>query len=375
MARPKMSPRITEWIIRELASGTWPPGTRLPPSRELANEFNVSVCTMVAGLRRAARYGLLRVEQRRPVVVLPGADDRARRLLRRRSARVSTRRLALLIPERYIPLEKGTYWHHVAHAIIREAEARDIRPSLVPCPEANQLAFARTLTGRRYGAAVVLAFDAVHLPSLNEMARRRFPVLLHNRCIPGLNLPAVIRDDHGAAWRLAEMLAQHGHRNLCLILHAAKEQFMGGHCRVRGWLDFLKESGLLHSCTHPVYFTPWLSATDVSPIIRNMLSHADRPTGLVLSVEAPHYFQEGAFADLRIPEDVSMAVFDAEYADRVPQTAERPRLTVARLNQQRAAECVIELAERLFAGEPNLPNIRVPVEIDVTDSIGPAPKP
>ena len=373
MARPRVSPRIAEGLIRELASGTWAPGTRLPPSRRLADEFGVSVRTMVAALRRAARYGLLRVEQRRPVLVLPGADERARRLLGKRSARVSVRRLAILVPENLMPLEKGTYWCQVAQAITREAESRNIRAVLVAWPKTNQLAFARTLAGRRYGATVVLAFDVTYLPSLNEMARRRFPMLLHNRYIQGLNIPAVMRDDHGAAWRLGEILAQHGHRNLCLVAHAREEHFMSGHGRVSGWLDFLTESGLLDSCTHPVYYAPAVRYRDICRIVRNMLSHADRPTGLVLSVNAPRYFQEGVFSDLRIPEDISVAVFDALFSDMVPQTPEWPRLTATRLNQQRAAECAVEMAERLFAGESAPASLRLPVEIDVTESIGPAP--
>lgn len=373
MPRPRLSPRIAEALIRELAAGTWPPGTRLPPSRQLADEFGVSVRTMVAAVRRAARYRLVRVEQRRPVVVLPGADDRARRLLTKHSARASARRLAILVPEYLMPLEKGTYWYQVTQAITREAAARDIRTVSVAWPKANQLAFARMLSGRRYGAAVVLAFDATYLPSLNEMVQRRFPMLLHNRYVQGLNVPAVMRDDHGAAWRLGEMLAQRGHRNMCLVIHTHEEHFLGGRGRVKGWIDFLTESRLLDACTHPVYYAPPVRYRDVCRIVRAMLRQADRPTALVLSVNAPRYFQEGVFADFRIPEDISVAVYDALFSDMVPQTPERPRLTATRLNQQRAAECVVEMAERLFAGESAPASLRLPVEIDVTDSIGPVP--
>jgi DNA-binding LacI/PurR family transcriptional regulator len=366
-----LADRVLDRLLRELVGGAWPAGGSLPPRRQLCEIFGVSQRPMQEALAEACRLKLISVAERRPTRIEADAAEHARTILAERAARPVSRRVALLVPDHRFPLSPGEYWHQVVQALIREAARKDIRAEAVSWPYMEQLTFAEQLPTKGYGAAVALVTPENRLLSLREMARRQFPVLLHNRRVSWLNVPSLIRDDFAAMQRVGELMAAQGHRNLCLVTNdyaAERERLLGGHGMVEGWSTFLRESALAATSPVPVHVV-----YGYYDCIQALLESSDPPTALVLAFRGGHRaMTEGYLSRVRIPEVVSVAMVDS--AEDIPPQPWRPSLTSLTLDMTRMAECAIEIVDRMLAGEVRPPSIRMPLQIHATDSIGPAPK-
>ncbi|MBN2583427.1 MAG: substrate-binding domain-containing protein [Planctomycetes bacterium] len=357
-------------LLRELVRGTWQPGASLPPRRQLCEMFGVSQRPMQEALQEACRLKLFTVSERRPTHIEGDALERAQALLAERAERPAVRRLALLIPDSRFPLTPGEYWQQVSHALTEEAAHKGIRAEVVSWPYLEQITFAEQLATKGFGAAIALGTPENRFLSLYEMAQRQFPVLLHNRRVSWLNVPSLIRDDFGAMRRVGQMMAAQGHRNLCLVTNdyaAERERLLGGHGMVEGWMTFLRESGLKATSPVPVHVV-----YGHYDCIQALLESRDPPTGLVLAFRSSHQaLTEGFLSRVPIPDVVSVAMLDS--VEDIPAQPWRPPLTSITLDMPRMAQCAVELIERMLGGEIRPPSIRVPLNIAVTDSIGPAP--
>ncbi len=370
MGRRKLTEPVVESLLRGMADGRWSSGEALPPGRRLAAKFGVSLRPYQAAIRQLADEGLLRVRQRRPVVVAEGAAERARDLLEQRR-RPATRGLALLMPERLMHMRKGTYWREVIQAIIREGERREIPASVVKWPRLGPVEFAHKMLTSGFSAAVALAMMAPRILSLDCLAREGVPVMVHNRRLPWLNVPSVVRDDFSAMHRIGQILAQNGHRNMCYVASPAavnRDSLLGGRGSFDGWLDFLEHSGLMASCHPPIHVIH--RGYDC---LDQILESANPPTALVIAdAESGKLFGPGgALAEVRIPNELSAAVVDE--TTPIPIAPWRPPLTRITVDHRRYAECVMEMVEKLQAGNLHPPSVRVPLQINLTESIGPAP--
>ncbi|HEU4541753.1 MAG TPA: GntR family transcriptional regulator [Jiangellaceae bacterium] len=63
--------RIMNDIRRKIGSGEWPPGHELPSTRELADQYGVSVGTVRAAVDRLVEAGVLEGHQGLAVFVAP----------------------------------------------------------------------------------------------------------------------------------------------------------------------------------------------------------------------------------------------------------------------------------------------------------------
>lgn len=328
---------------------------------------------MLAALGLAAEKQLLRVKPRKPVVLMPDAAERARDLLRQRATRADVRRLALLFPEAF-----GTFaglipfFGKLQAAIEQQARRFDIDVELVRWPLADQVAFAQRLPNKGFGAAFTLGMRAEYLPSLYALHQQRFPMVLLNAQIPELPLPSVNMDEYAAMRRLAERLTHLGHRNMCLMTLAMDSRLKMRQHRVFAWLDFLKEAGLRDACSTPVCCVT--TEGDVSHYARQILRMSARPTALVFAYEllCRPFLKAPPVADLRVSRDLSVATFDIVRAEGGNSWC--PPLTSIVPDMTRMAQCVMEMVEKLLAGEVNVPSIRVPMRINVTDSLARPPE-
>ena len=377
MGRPSIVSRIVERLVRKIAEGAWQPGATVPASRRLATEFGVSLTTMQAALRRAATYKLLEVvHQRRPMVVLPGAVDRARRLLARLSARPVGRRVAILIPDIYLPLTKPSpIWGLIVRDMIREAKQRKMQATLVGWAPREQVATAGSLARKGFDAAIVLGFEPVYLVSLSMLHEQGFPLVIFNRRVPGLDVPTVVIDEYAASQDLANRLVKLGHRNLCLVASSSSPNSNIPCPLIDGWLDYLKDNGLLDTCSMPLYVPLWTLHLGIwNRMFRGRFQGRDRPTALVFvhSPWAKGFLVDPQFADLEIPRQISLATF--EPLPRGTPTGPRcPPLTTVQIDHQRTVQCMIEMVEKMLSGDSTPPTIRVPLKIRQTASIGDAP--
>lgn len=361
-------------LLRSLADRRWLPGQRLPGGRELAAWLGVSLRTVQKAVRRGARYGLLRVSPRRRAVVLDGAPEKAGRLLQRFSARPAALDVAVLVPEQYLRQTNNPFYSAMIRHTIEQCTHRRIRARVVEWPLQRQVDTARSLVRRNISAAVIIGFRFEYTPSLFVLHEQRFPVMVFNRRLPGLDLPTVRLDDHAAARSVADTLVALGHRNLCMVTNLRSGSPAEGTNRDAGWLDRLDELGVTDTCGAPLLIVPWSDyPRGRHPIFSRLFEAPDPPTAMVFAA-APwvrDFLAEPRCARLRVPDEVSLVVFEPG-AD-VLHVRGYPSLSSVQADLKRVAQCITEVVEKMLAGDLKPPSIRVPMNIVLTDSIGPAP--
>ncbi|MBN2582136.1 MAG: GntR family transcriptional regulator [Planctomycetes bacterium] len=368
MARKDVTERVFEQLLGQLATGHWLPGDKLPPVRQLEKTFGTSHLTMLRVLRRAADQRLLVIEPRRAAIVQPDVIERAARLLAVREAGDQNQRLAILVPDRYLPLSPGNVQTLTINAVIDEAPRHGLAAEVVEWPVLNQVSFVQRFTGQGYAAAIATAFLSGYLTALHLLEEQRFPVLLVQRQVPSLGLPWVISDLYGAAQELAGTLADMGHRNLCMIGRAHDTLFSRFDFNHDGWMDYLKESGLIRSCSFPFYYVR-LYDTDLT--IDPIFDHPNGPTAVVFEGGSlcGQFLGQKRFAHMRIPEEVSLATFN--WIPDWPREIASPPVTAATFEPREMARCIISKVKKMIGGNLHPGNAIVPMTLHVTDSIAP----
>ena len=371
-ARSRLADRVFLDLLRKLRGSLWTAGAALPPVRLLSQELAVSSRALLPALHRAAHHGLLEVRCRRPTVVLPDAGRRAGAILARLQTRATHRRVALLVPEAYWPVQDAYYGKMVAE-IDQEVARHRLRAVLVKWSVNEQLTVARALPRQGYCAAVCIGVTFRYFLALHALYEQRFPLVALDRAPPMADLPTVRADDYAGARAAAECLVNAGHRNLCLVTSVLKGAWPRGGGREDGWVDYLVEHDLLKECSEPLYTLPWLPKLHDHGHHRfsRMFEGPDRPTALVFGAApwAIDFLRNPASP--KVPKEVSVAVF--EPGRGLPEVPGCPPLTTITSDLRRVAQCLIEVTRRMLDGEARPPSLRVPMDLHLTASVGPPP--
>ncbi|MBN2584043.1 MAG: substrate-binding domain-containing protein [Planctomycetes bacterium] len=357
-------------LLRRMASRDLPPGSRCPSIRELARDLKMSPPPIHAAIRAAARDHLLEVHPRRRAVVLPGADKRASRLLAEGHAATECRRLAVLIPEEYFPLRGAPFHNALARTVTRAADQRGWQCRVVRVTAKEPSRQARKIV-RQFDAAFVIEPSPMKLAILFTLAEHGFPMLSFNRQIPGIDMPVLTTDDYGASRQLGRLMASHGHKNICLFATPKHAYMEGPRSSISGWLDFLDETGLIETCTIPVFYH---KTSSMVPLLLERLLNLHPPiTGFVFDVPPDLAFvgSDERFRDLRIPDHVSVAGMSSVAG--IPWPSRHPPVTSFEVDWPRAGHCAVEMIDHLLSGDRHPKSIRVPLNILLTESIGPVP--
>lgn len=357
--------RVFDGLLGGLAQRQWSSGARLPPVRELARCYGVSRMTMLAAIHKAADCDMLEVYPRRAVVVREGAAGRAEQLLAERQASNRLWRLAVLVPDRFMPLTVSRFYLGLVTAVISEATTHGAEAEVVVIHDPEQMELADTVS-RRFDAAFAIGVKPQHYVCIYALAHRRFPLTVFNRTIPGIDVHTVRQDDYTSAMQLAKLLASLGHRDMCLVALLPYEMQHGSRGHLAGWLDFLRESGLIEACSMPVAS---VMAETLDIVSEKLLRNLPNITALVVPPNllwriAPIVQSRG----LRIPGDLSLATTGAvEPADWPPAL---PPVTSCEIDVKRFAECALETINHCRSGQPAPLTLRLPVSIHITESIG-----
>lgn len=357
------------YLVRKLASGAWSEGTRIPSLRDLAGHLRISVPTVRDACLRAGAEGLIRVRPRRPMIVSPGGPAGATQLLSDARAARRHRLLAILIPSKYFPLTGAPFQSRLAREVSLAATAAGFVATIVPIPPGGHTEFARQIM-RRHDAAFVIEMQPENVIQVFAMTENCFPVLLFNRHIVGLPAPSLNTDDYGASRALGQHFVSRGHRNLSMIVPVQYESVLGEHSMVDGWIDFLEESGAIRQCLMPVVYTrPRLSLA----VLERLLDLRPRITGFVLNLPIllTNIITHPRLQHLRAPDDLSVAITGSIRGITCPSWF--PPITSFEIDWDRAGHCAVEMIDRMLGGDPHPKDIRVPLNLQLTDSLGPPP--
>ncbi|MBX7258811.1 MAG: GntR family transcriptional regulator [Candidatus Hydrogenedentes bacterium] len=347
---------VYESIKQELKSkiedGSLPEGARIPSEIELAKQLGVNRSQTRQALRELEVEGYLVRKQGSGSYVAPMAGQMS-------AVKVAgARAIAIVIPK----IIAG-HSYNVVQGFMHRASQESLQTLTynlnLPQPHApSEPRFLRSVIDSGVtGLVLWIGNDNEQTRALvQELIDKRFPFVLIDRCLPGLDANYVVSDNRALGRSLTQKLLQRGHERIC---------FVGIECpnassiqdRVEGYRQALEEAGL----TYDEQYIINLTSLEQSPqeTVGTMMAFCNRPTAFVcVHVDAARpIYNELTKLGYRIGSNFELAIVDDEYPGGMPHVPmiRRP---------QRGFEIGVQSAEVLLArmNNPEMPTQRLYIE-------------
>jgi DNA-binding LacI/PurR family transcriptional regulator len=373
MRKPVLRDRVSRYLLHKLAGGDWPEGSPLPSLRTVSQQLRVSIHPVYRTWQWAEEQALVQRRSRAEALVAPGATSRAQALLADLARKQTAKRLAILLPPGYaIPVDAALapFQARLVKAVETAAADRGYQTKLLNLSVRDQFAESDQLL-HSFDAAFVVELSPAFLVTVARLADGKLPLVVYNRKVPGLTLPSVTTDDYAAGRRLAEQLVQLGHRNMTMITSSGRyDAIMDDKTRAeRGWIDALTELDVLEHCIMPL-----VAEFDRELLLGRLLQLHPRITAVVSTAPGNEALlsRDRRFSHIRVPRDLSIALTSSSASLSLPP--DFPRVTSFEVDWSRAGACTMELLDQTMAGNAAAKNIRVPLHMNLTDSIGAPPR-
>lgn len=347
--------QIRDILRSEILEKPYQEGETFYGEIELAERFQVARGTVRQALAALEQDGFISRERGRGTFVTTRktvAHDRS-----------SSPTIAFIVPhcrDSYVPTMllgvEAAARERGAHVLFRHVESS---PHL-------QSEALRSVRG--YGVAGVLLFpvDAMYQdPALLDLLAERFPVVLVDRYIPGLDLDYVVSDGFGGTLRATQHLLGLGHSRIGFVTWDVHHAGQAG--RLLGYQQALREWGI-EPTSDLVCQLKEYPADDLSPLIE-FLSRPDRPTAVLtlndyLAVKVARICRE---LRLRIPEQLALIGFDDT---DVASQMEVPLTTVCQPIHELGAQATRLLLNKIAGHNHQPQRLILPTHLAVRESCG-----
>lgn len=299
--------QIAEHLRRQIVSGTYRAGDRLPTEMEAARLYGVSRVTTAAALNELARDGLVERTPRRGTIVrsMSGADRPVGRPL-----------IACIQPD-------TAYW--LANQLLRgvESGAREAGFNLLfhlagNSREEEERAIRQALDAGARGIVLHLQDGETYNAEVLRLVLDGYPVVLVDRYLRGVLCASVQCDNIAAARSVVEELVGAGHRHVCALAYPPKGT-SAIEDRLEGYSQALAAGGF--SLDRSLIYTeerlrdlpePWRMPDEIVERFAGYLRGHPRVTA-IFATNAGLALMAIRAADrlgLRIPDDLSLAGID-----------------------------------------------------------------
>lgn len=339
----------------------------LPPGvsqREIANRLGIAVSTVSRALSGNPRVSrLTRDAVQRAVRELADQHDA--------SARGS---LPLMLG-----LTHSHAWHglqdydreSVLEQVLGGAEVACRHQNAVPYPwqQSHLLASAEADPFFERVSGVIMSGGEIDDEVINAIQERDKPIVLIGGHVPGLPISSVAADNLDGVYKATQHLLELGHRRIALIngpntTYTSRE-------KKAGYLAALADAGISHRAEWLVARDDRNGLTDAAAeeLTRDVLTQADRPTGLIFATDAMARAGYRVCRELgmEIPDDVSVIGFhddQAVYSD--------PPMTSVHVNRFDWGAAAVEVLMRILSEkEHRASRLLLPVTLVVRDSTAP----
>lgn len=182
---------------------------------------------------------------------------------------------------------------------------------------------------------------------LIELYQQGIPVVLVNNIGLRTDLPLVVADNYGGAYKAVQYLLSLGHKRIAYINGPTEYPCAGD--RYQGYCDALKDAGLT---PNPELFQQGrFEVTSGRRCAEALLSLEEPPTAIFSANDDMGYgvLDIAKVRGLRVPEDLSVIGFD----DIPPSASTHPALTTIRQPFREMGQCAVELLLSLL--DPQYP--------------------
>ena len=246
MANGPMYRQIFDDLIRGISDGKYPSGSRLPSEKELADLYSVSRITSKKALEMLADRGIIMRKPGKGSFVI----DSSRQNLEQQGLNydwfadsepadgnalqdiTEPRQLYGVIMDMFDP----TFGCELLQGI--EYECRRRRTDLMlrftyGSGEEERKAISEMRSRGAQGILLMCSQNETYNEDILKLCVEKYPLVLFDRDMKGLPVPAVTTDNYNASCELTEYLINKGHKKICFISHSSmqtstvKERFYG----------------------------------------------------------------------------------------------------------------------------------------------------
>lgn len=345
--RQNATEQIRKDFERRIARGQWQLGAKLPTSRELAREMNVSVNTVQRALAQLHAQGFLELRR--------GKTRLVRAITARPSAAPLRKGNQIAIARRMLGPVTGAGWAaRIIQAIEQETLAQGLEPVLLPIGEPTGTAAIRERLSRLQDellGAIVLPQQSSD-PVYSELDAANVPWVAINHPRPGAHHNFVTVDFLEAGREVGRAFAKIGLRRVLMFGRPASssvswseliagfvQSFVQADLPLSG-IDFLSDNHSDESVWH-------------ASILRYLRKHP-APQGIFAGGDGLGIVAMRACKDfgLRVPEDVS--IVGATGLD-IARYSDPPLSTIAQPMERIGVEAVRLLVDMARSGVARLP--------------------
>lgn len=236
--------KIYNDLLRNIKFKRYPPGSRLPSEKELAEQYGVSRITSKKALEMLADKNLI---TRRPgkgsyVLENTGADGEKNAAPFSMSRAEGRGKLIGVVLDSI----GAAYGSNIVSGIERECR-KDNFHMVLKCTYGNMEEESKAI-----GELIALGVEGIILMCVQgetynadvlRLSVEQFPVVMVDRELAGLPIPCVCTDNYQASRDLMSLMIGKGHKEICFLSHPSM-QTSSVAARFSGYLDSLLEHGL-----------------------------------------------------------------------------------------------------------------------------------
>lgn len=305
--------QIREYLLENINAGTWDYGHPIPSENELSRQFKVSRMTIKQALDALVKDGLVYRVQGRGTFISKDKTGEPRAFVPRAQVEipmaVEKKRLIGYIAPRL----NNMFMSNLLGTIEGTAAAAGYR-LLFACTHDSQLMEEQILSEfETLGAAGIIVYPVegeLYNEAFLRLMLRRYPLVIIDRYLRGVETDCVVSDNFDAGRQAAMHLIGLGHKRIAFISHTIQGT-SSVEDRLLGYESALQAAGIPISNELRLTTLKTLSETN-KPEIRSFLEkHQDITAVIGVTSRLGRIILEVAEElGLRVPEDLSLVVFD-----------------------------------------------------------------
>jgi DNA-binding LacI/PurR family transcriptional regulator len=228
--------QVYKSLLERIQQGEFPPGSFLPPERQLTEDYGVSRITIIKALNELAHEQYIKRQQGRGTLVTDPAE--------RASANTSQaqhRSIAFICHTLDHP-----YLFQILMGIARTAARHHYNLQVISSYDTGneEESHIKEAIARNVDGIVVYPHHGYHNASLyRELQERHFPLVMVDRYYPHIDTDRVIFDDEVAGYELTSQLLQRGKQRIAVVSYFEVEATSVNH-RLSGYRRALQQWGL-----------------------------------------------------------------------------------------------------------------------------------
>lgn len=306
-----MYKEIEQYIVSQIRSNKWPPLSRIPSENELAEQFQVSRITVKNALANLVEKGIVHRQQGKGTFVavdhhqaldaMTGGGEAAAAAARKRT-------VGFLMPRL-----DNHFTANVLSGIEDELSKADYRMLFAKTNDSQQEEIVRIkdmLEAQVDGLIIYPVEGENYNSEILSLTLSKFPLVLVDRTLKGLDASSVSTDNFAASVEAIRHLCEYGHTSIGFVSSRA-DGTSSMEERLAGYESGLEQHGILiDRSLQMTNLTFDLTDAEIADKVRQYFDQQPQLTAVLVSNFGPHVIRAAMAAGRRVPEDLSVILFD-----------------------------------------------------------------